>query len=104
MAREKYQTLTQPMFFILMALASECCGADVVSRVNKITQGSINIGPGTLYALLGDFVKEGLIEETYTEGRRRNYIITEKGKDLLTGEYKRIRQQVEFYRKFYEED
>ena len=100
MAREKYQTLTQPMFFILMALTSECCGADVVNRVNEITQGGVNIGPGTLYTLLGDFLKEGLIRETEADGRRRNYIITEKGQKLLEDEYARIRQQVDYYKQF----
>ena len=103
MAREKYQTLTQPMFFILMALTTECCGADVVSRIGQITQGRVKIGPGTLYALLGDFLKEDLIEETGAEGRRRNYVITEKGKTLLKSEYKRISQQVEYYKQFFRE-
>ena len=99
MAREKYHTLTQPMFYILLALESECCGADVVTRVGEITQNRVGIGPGTLYALLNDFVKEDLIEETYIEGRRRNYVITDKGKKLLRNEYGRIRQQADDYRR-----
>ena len=90
------------MFYILMALETECCGADVVTRVVEITRNKIKLGPGTLYALLNDFLKEGLIEETETNGRRRNYIITETGKKLLHDEYKRIRQQVEDYIQFKE--
>ncbi|MCI9003389.1 MAG: PadR family transcriptional regulator, partial [Oscillibacter sp.] len=26
MAREKFQTLTEPMFYILLCLREECCG------------------------------------------------------------------------------
>ena len=26
MAREKFQTLTEPMFYILLTLREECCG------------------------------------------------------------------------------
>lgn len=32
MAREKFQTLTEQMFYILLSLQEELCGADVMSR------------------------------------------------------------------------
>ena len=33
MAREKFQTLTEQMFYILLCLQRECCGVDVMARV-----------------------------------------------------------------------
>ena len=52
MAREKYQTLTEQMFYILLCLTREQCGVDIMERVREMTEGRVVIGPGTLYSLL----------------------------------------------------
>ncbi len=93
MPRAKFQTLTEQMFYILLCLCSECCGMDIMDRVPEMTAGRVNVGPGTLYNLLEQFSEEGMIRETKAEGRRRSYIITEKGRDALNAEYERIRRQ-----------
>ena len=51
MAREQFQTLTEPMYYILLALLEECCGVDIMEKVKKISKGRVKVGPGTLYAL-----------------------------------------------------
>ena len=38
-----------------------------------------------------------MIRETNAEGRRRSYIITEKGRTMLAGEYQRLREQTADY-------
>ena len=91
MPREKFQTLTEPMFYILMCLRRECCGMDIMAEVERITAGRISIGPGTLYHLLEQFVTAGLIRETAVQGRRRSYILTQKGREMLEAEYRRLR-------------
>ena len=48
MAREKFSTLTEQMFYILLCLREECCGMDVMARVNDLTGGRVAVGPGTL--------------------------------------------------------
>lgn len=52
MAREKYQTLTEQMFYILLCLQNESCGVDIMKMVAELTDGRVMIGPGTLYSLL----------------------------------------------------
>ena len=52
MAREKFQTLTEQMFYILLCLQQERCGVDVMAQVSQMTGGRVVIGPGTLYSLL----------------------------------------------------
>ena len=69
MARAKYKTLTEQMFYILICLKKECCGIDIMEMVADMTDGRVVLGPGTLYTLLGDFVKQGFIRETAVEGR-----------------------------------
>ena len=90
MARDKYQTLTEQMFYILICLTQERCGVDIMKKVEGLTNGRVVIGPGTLYSLLDKFVKEKIIIETKIENRKKNYIITSLGKVLLVKEYRRL--------------
>ncbi|MGH4137288.1 PadR family transcriptional regulator [Clostridium sp.] len=95
MAREQFQNLTEPMYYILMSLLREMCGVDIMQAVEKISKGRVKVGPGTLYALLGKFEKENMIIETEVKGRKRSYIITEKGKGLLIDEHRRLISMVD---------
>ena len=104
MAREKYRTLTEQMFYILLCLGRECCGVDIMEQVRSMTQGRVVIGPGTLYSLLESFRSEGFIRETQVDGRRRSYQITSTGRELLKTEKERLFKQVEDYQRFYEEE
>lgn len=104
MPRAKFQTLTEQMFYILLCLKNECCGADIMEIIKRTTNGRIIIGPGTLYNLLEQFVDEDIITETKIEGRRKSYILTDKGKQILENEYKRIRKQADDYKKLFGEE
>lgn len=95
MPREQFQNLTEPMYYILISLLEERCGVDIMATVEEISKGRVRVGPGTLYALLGRFENEDMIRETEVVGRKRSYIITEKGLEILRDEYKRINMLVE---------
>ena len=86
MPREQFQNLTEPMYYILISLIEERCGVDIMASVEEISKGRVKVGPGTLYALLGRFEKEGIIRETEVVGRKRSYIITDKGLEILKDE------------------
>ena len=94
MARAKFQTLTEQMFYVLLCLKSECCGMDIMDRVPAMTAGRVNVGPGTLYNLLEQFLEERMIRETSVQGRKRSYILTEKGMEALETEYQRLKWQL----------
>lgn len=104
MPREKFQALTEQMFYILLCLKDECCGMDIMTRVETLTKGRVRVGPGTLYNLLEQFVGAGFIRQTKIEGRRRSYILTDSGRRTLREEYDRIRTQAEDYRRFLGEE
>ena len=101
MAREKFRTLTEQMFYVLLCLKEECYGLDILDRVPAMTGNRVSVGSGTLYNLLEQFLTEGMIVETKVEGRRRSYILTDKGKEMLDKEYKRIQAQAEDYRRIF---
>ena len=48
MAREKFHTLTEQMFYVLLCLDEECCGTDILDRVPSMTGGRVTVGSGTL--------------------------------------------------------
>lgn len=95
MAREQFQTLTEPMYYILLALTEECCGVDIMEKVKNISHGRVLVGPGTLYAMLAKFEENGVIKLTASEGRRKSYVITEVGREMLQKEYERLKIMVE---------
>ena len=101
MPREKFKTLTEQMFYILLCLKEECCGMDILDKVPEMTAKRVNVGSGTLYNLLEQFLAEEMIRETKVEGRKRSYIITEKGSQRLREEYDRIKAQAEDYEKLF---
>jgi len=90
MAREQLQTLTEPMYYILLALTEECCGVDIMERVKKLSRGRVVVGPGTLYAMLAKFEQKQIIRLTASEGRRKSYVITDYGKEELRKEFDRL--------------
>ncbi len=97
MPRTKFQTLTEQMFYILLCLTAECCGMDIMDWVPAMTNGRVSVGPGTLYNLLEQFLEAGMIQETKSEGRRRSYILTDKGHEALDNEYARLRSLTQDY-------
>ena len=103
MPRAKFHTLTEQMFYILLCLRQECCGMDILDRVPEITGGRVSVGSGTLYNLLEQFQTEGFIRETRVEGRRRSYLLTDKGRKVLQKEYERILAQARDFERFFEE-
>lgn len=95
MAREQFHTLTEPMYYILLALTEECCGVDVMDQVKEISGGRVRVGPGTLYAMLSKFEEHQIIRRTAEEGRKKSYVITETGFMMLEKEYQRLKRMVE---------
>ena len=92
MAKRTMESLTEPMYYILLALhAQPMCGIDIADFIIRRTKGRVQVGPGTLYTILGKFEKEQLIEQIQLEGRKRTYRITGKGQDALLAELRRIR-------------
>lgn len=104
MPRLKFHTLTEQMFYTLLCLKNECYGMDILDAVPSMTNQRVSIGSGTLYTLLEQFLDAGMIRQTKVEGRRRSYILTEKGREILESEYRRICAQALDYRTVFGEE
>lgn len=87
--------LTESMFYCLMALNCQpMCGIDIVEFIDRHTKGRLQMGPATLYTILGKFEKEKYIREIKVEGRKRTYQITSLGSSAYREELERLQQCV----------
>ena len=83
---------------ILLALADgDKHGYAIMSEVEVLTEGSVTMGPGTLYGTVKRMLKAGLVEETderpdpeLDDERRRYYRVTGLGARVLDAEVARI--------------
>lgn len=94
MARKQLQTLTEPMYYILLSLLTPAHGYGVMKTILELTDGRVNVGPGTLYALLSRFEKEDIVKKTTVVDNKKFYALTEKGYKILKDEHKRLKKLV----------
>lgn len=67
-----------------MLSESSLSGSGLAEQVRRVTGGEWNPGPGSIYLILGELLKKGLITELpKREGNVRRYIISGKGKEEL---------------------
>jgi DNA-binding PadR family transcriptional regulator len=63
---------------------SSMSGTDLSKQIEKVTGGEWRPGPGSVYLILKDLLKKGLIAELpKREGNVRRYIVSSKGKEEL---------------------
>ena len=85
-----YIPMTETAFYILFCLQKPNHGYGVVQMTEKLTEGEIRLAPGTMYGSLSKMEKDGLIEFVSEEEKRKIYVITEFGREILQLELKRI--------------
>jgi DNA-binding PadR family transcriptional regulator len=87
---EKYLPLTESTYYVMLSLTGALHGYGVMQKVEDISQGTVRLGPGTLYGVLNTLEKEGLIIKVGEADRRKSYTLTEKGRKVLAGQIKRL--------------
>ena len=85
-----YVPMTETGFYILYCLQEENHGYGITQKVKILTGGEIVISPGTMYGSLSKMEKDGLIRFVREEDKRKRYIITDLGQEILDLELKRI--------------
>lgn len=88
--RKVYVPMTETGFYILLCLRTEMHGYSIVRRVEELTDGEIRLSPGTMYGSLSKMEKDGLIRFVREEEKRKLYVITPLGEEVLSLEMRRI--------------
>ncbi|HEY1352004.1 MAG TPA: PadR family transcriptional regulator [Ktedonobacteraceae bacterium] len=98
--------LTPAVFHILLALADgEKHGYAIMKEVGQRSEGSVRMGPGTLYGSIRRMLASGLIEATderpdpeLDDERRRYYRLTSFGLRVAEAEARRLDQLLQIAR------
>lgn len=88
--KKVYVPMTETSFYILLCLQTPGHGYGIVQEVKKMTEGELVLAPGTMYGSLSKMEKDGLICFLREEEKRKLYVITPLGKEVLEIEKKRI--------------
>ena len=88
--RKIYVPMTETGFYILFCLQKPNHGYGIVQMTSKLTNGEIRLAPGTMYGSLAKMEKDGLISFVKEEEKRKIYVITNLGTEVLQLELKRI--------------
>ncbi len=88
--KKVYVPMTETGFYILLCLQTPGHGYGIVQEVKKMTEGELVLAPGTMYGSLSKMEKDGLIRFLREEEKRKLYVITPLGKEVLEIEKKRI--------------
>jgi len=87
---DKYLPLTESTYYIMLTLVDPLHGYAVMKKIEEISKGTVKVGPGTLYGAFTLLEKEELIVKVKEEDRRKSYVLTPKGKNVLMNQIKRL--------------
>ena len=89
--------LTEGVYYILLSLHEPLHGYGIMQDVERLSSGRVKLAAGTLYGAIGSMVEKNWITALVGEkdSRKKEYIITEKGKQVVAQELKRLYELVE---------
>lgn len=91
------QPLTESLYYILLSLITPNYGYGIMENISNITNGRIKMGAGTLYGAINILLDKDYIilyKEEKESRKRKEYLITDKGKDALKKEIIRLEELV----------
>lgn len=98
--------MTEAVYYILLSLMEPMHGYGIMQNVEQLSGGRVKLAAGTLYGAINTLLEKGWIvaaEENIFENRfshdkssrKKEYLITEQGKEMLRGEIARLRELIE---------
>lgn len=87
--------LTEVTFFILLSVYQPKHGYAIMQFIEEKTDGRLVLGAGTLYGALTSLEEKGwIIQCSNTGGRKKEYLITNAGKEVCNKEIIRLKELV----------
>lgn len=88
--------LTEAVFYTLLALHEPLHGYGIMQETEKMSKGRLKLSAGTLYGAISTMLEKGWIKALPSEedSRRKEYQITELGKNVVKNEMARLEELV----------
>ena len=84
--------LTEGVYYILVSLYEPRHGYGIMQFVSELSDGRVEMGPGTIYGAIKTLVKRKWIVPLDEGGRKKEYVITDAGKLMVEKEMKRLHE------------
>lgn len=85
--------LTEAVLYILVSLDTPLHGYGIMQKVSELSSNRVNIGAGTLYGATNTLLKKNWIEPVKGDSsRKKEYVITKLGREVIESEYERIKE------------
>ena len=89
--------LTEAVYYILLSLVTPRHGYGIMQETERMSQGRVKLAAGTLYGAINGLLDKGWIQAVpgAEDSRRKEYALTDKGKEALESELDRLRELVD---------
>ncbi len=84
--------LTEATYYILLSLYRPRHGYGIMQQTEELSGGRVRLAAGTLYGALNTLCDKGWIVLKTVDDRRKEYLLTDKGKEILINEVKRLKE------------
>ena len=100
---KKQIAMTEAVYYILLSLQTPNHGYGIIQNIIQMTEGRLELGAGTLYGAINTLLDKGWIQlysEDKQSRKKKQYWMTEVGRQALRQEIKRLEELLENGRKF----
>ena len=89
-------SLSESTYYILLSLVKARHGYGIMQMAEQLSGGRVRLAAGTLYGALTALCEKGWIKllPSEEESRKKEYILTPKGREVLEAELERLRELV----------
>ncbi len=89
--------LTEAVYYILLSLMEPLHGYGIMQNVERLSGGRLRLAAGTLYGAISTMLEKGWITALNgaEDSRKKEYVITETGREVLRAEYARLKELVD---------
>ncbi len=89
--------LTEGVYYILLSLLEPLHGYGIIQNVEQLSDGRVRLAAGTLYGAINTLLEKGWIValEGEADSRKKEYVITETGREMLQKEVQRLSELLE---------
>ena len=96
MGNNESVALTEAVYYILLALYEPMHGYGIMQKIEELSGGRVKLAAGTLYGAINTLLDKDWIQALpgSSSSRKKEYIITERGKQVAASELKRLHELV----------
>ncbi len=97
---KRSEPMSESYFYILLCLAKGANhGYGIMQMTEKLSEGDVTIGSGTMYGATSNMIRKGWIREIMSDEpgleRRRLYQLTDAGREALRAEIARLQRMLD---------